>query len=522
MMTQHPDAASGYVPIQQEPAEAIDALIPQPKGLGLDEVMIDFEGKLTPYQQTAQIVLGLLERGVAVGKDVRVTPRIPSGREEGVFRQLMALMSIVESNYKSMKASKEPVIREVVLPMTLQGEELVNLQQRIIDVIELAHKEFGMSPDPVQIRPIPLVESLPAILNLSSMLNEYQKGLARMGLDIKQMRLMLGRSDLALSYGLAASVLSIVIALSDIADLSEKGLVIAPIFGGGTLPFRGHLTLGNFPNILKQYPSVETFTVQSAMRYDHGRQKTARLAALLKKETGRNRLIGLSNEERGILLGCLGIFAKNYLQTVSMELPLIVNISDLIPEQRDRLARKSEVGYARQLPQTKALADLLKDEAISAELKKIKWAKFDLPRAISFTAALYTVGLPPEIIGTGGSLPEIKKRYGQEGIDLLMKHYPGLKADIAAVVPFTELGIASSFFKASFMKKIKDDIAHLEDFLTVDFKAEDSFYKTVMETLKPMLKQLVTGSQVLSEEGLEKELVNELILKLGKLRKALG
>jgi len=522
MMTQHPDAAAKYVSIQAEPEEAIDALLPEPKGLGIEEVMVDFEGKLTPYQQTAQIVLGLIDKGVDVGQQIKVTPRIPSGREEGVFRQLMALMSIVESNYKALKLTKRPAIQEIVLPMTRDAAELINLQKRIIDVVELANKEFGMSPEPLQIRPIPLIESVPAILTLRPMLLDYKKGLAKMGFDLGKMRVMIGRSDLALAYGLGAAVLANVIALADMGELAHEGLEVNPILGGGTLPFRGHLTLENLDNTLEQYPGVDTFTLQSAMRYDHGRKKTAKLANMLKKKVGDIGPVSLDADERPVVLDCLGIFAKNYLQTISTILPLVIKISDLIPKQRDRLARKSEVGYARQLPQTELLADFMTNKEVADGLRKTKLGEYELPRAISFTASLYTVGLPPELIGTGRAIKEINKLYGKQGADIIAKHYPSLKADISEALQYTKLRIAASFFPSSFMKHIEKDIEILTDYLDIEVKEQNSFYFTVMETLKPMLKQLVSGSYVLSEEGLEKKLVTELVLKLGKLRKALG
>jgi phosphoenolpyruvate carboxylase len=48
----------------------------------------------------------------------------------------------------------------------------------------------------------------------------------------------------------------------------ENGLNFFSIFGGGSLPFRGHITLENIENVLREFEGISTLTIQSGMRYD--------------------------------------------------------------------------------------------------------------------------------------------------------------------------------------------------------------------------------------------------------------
>jgi len=528
MMTQHPDAASRYVSIQEEPNEAIEALSRQPKGLGLEEVMIDFEGKLTPYQQTSQITLGLLSKGIIPGKDVFVTPRIPSGIEEGVFRQLMALMSIVESNYYTLKEASVYGTREIILPMTTSAEELLDLKNRIIDVIELAHKEFKMGSAPDILQTIPLLETMPPILLIDKILTQYQKGSKRLKVPLKQLRVMLGRSDLALTYGMIPSVLAVKLAISDCYQVAFKlGINVFPIVGGGTLPFRGNFTLENLDNTLAEYAGTMTYTVQSAMRYDHGSTRTINLAKLIKAKIKKQKPLNYSQDERLQIFNWIGIFSKAYLRAFKDIIKPVALISDLAPKQRDRLARKSEVGYARDIPHPEQLIDFITDKQVAKELSNLKLKSYELPRAISYTAALYSIGVPPEIIGTGRGLMELKKRYGQKAIDTLLKVYPSLGVDLATAGRYYYLENAADFLPSKVIKKIKDDAIAIENIFNIKFgpqTKEERFYRTIMETMKPMLRQVVgyEGQDIVGEEDLSVNLVKEWIVKLGSIRGALG
>src|SRR3990172_10673231 len=237
MGTQHPDSAGKYISIQEEAAGAGAAPPPAPDGLGLEEFMIDFEGKMTPYHQTAEIAHSLLAKGLVPGRDVFLTPRISSATAETVFRQLMALMSIIEADYDIMRSHESGAIEEVILPMVKGADDLIVLRRRIADIIELAHKEFGMERDPNSLQIIPLVEDIPNMLGFADFYRQYNDRCRQTGFTNRRLRFMMARSDSAMIYGLVAAVLAVKVMISDAAGLSEElGLVCAPIYGGGALP----------------------------------------------------------------------------------------------------------------------------------------------------------------------------------------------------------------------------------------------------------------------------------------------
>lgn len=528
MMTQHPDSST-YVSVQEEPKEAIFALTPYSEGLGLDEAMVDFEGKLTPYQQTSQIVLGLINKGVIVGEEVFVTPRIPSGIEEGVFRQLMALMSVVESNYQAEKKMGKPAIKEVIMPMTRSAEEIISVRERVIDVINLANKEFGLSKDPESIRIIPLIETIPQILNVHQILGDYLKGCKDLGLNTERLRYMLGLSDLALTYGMVAAALSVKIAISDGYRLAaETGVEIYPILGGGALPFRGNFSPENIDNVIKDFAGVRTLTIQSALRYDHGYEATVGVAKVLAEHLHIAAPLKFNSDDREMVLNIIAVFVKNYLSSFYDLMEVATKISDVIPGQRDRMARKSDVGYARDLPHPVELADTLSDLELAAEMRKMKREGApELPRAISFTASLYSIGLPPEIIGVGRGLREVKERYGASSFDWLLENYHGLKKSISFACRFVHLKNAAEFLAPSVIAQAEEDIALINEHLGIvctKGTGNDRLYRTILETMRPMLSQVIgiEGDAIISDEGLELNLVNEWILRLAKMRGSLG
>lgn len=528
MMTQHPDSASRYVSVRDEPREAIDALTPLPIGLGLEEVMVDYEGKLTPYHQTAEIALGLVERGLVPGRDVLVTPRISSATKETVFHQLMALMSVIESNYQLAASGSDGVIREVIVPMVETASELVDVRRRIQDVIELGHKEFGGSLNFDAVQVIPLIEEVPELLTAGRFLGEYLDDAAKAGYRIPYLRLMFGRSDSAMVYGMVPSVLSVKIALSDCCGMGrERGIEVYPIFGGGALPFRGHLTLENFEQLAADFPGIRTVTVQSGLRYDCGSETTQQIAIKASEMLHGVPPLAYSSEERDELTTLIGIFTRHYLDSFNLLLPVVIALSELMPRQRDRLARKSAVGYARAAAQPDKLASEIADPEIAALVAAIDPVKANnLPRAISFTGALYSIGLPPEFIGTGRGLSEVVERYGADGLGRLLHYYPGITADLSRAAKFANLATATTHLPDLLADQINTDFEAVARHLNIDFEsaaADERRYHVLLETVQPMLRQMAfDDDDEWGREAADHDLVTDWICRLGRLRGSLG
>ncbi|MEM2137594.1 MAG: phosphoenolpyruvate carboxylase [Candidatus Anstonellaceae archaeon] len=350
--------------------------------LEMQEQMWDCEGK----EVDNHVVEKLLSRYPKffsenrLGADIYLTLRVPNPNVERAQGKILleSLESIPRNFDIAAAASGEASapVWEVILPMCTSGKEL----QRIYDyyrkvvvgkkdtrVGDLTVSEWVGKFAPEEISLIPLVEDRDSLSNADRIVGEYIEGK-----EFEYQRVFLARSDPALNYGSLSAVLLNKLCLQKLHALEEKTSVeILPIIGVGSAPFRGNLKPTNTKNCLKEYPSVQTFTLQSSFKYDYPESvvrrgveeigETARKKPLQVDETRANAVVDKAIEQ--------------YQKEVAALSPLIATLSRHTPSRRARKLHIGLFGYSRSL------------RGIS------------LPRAIPFCSALYSIGIPPELLG---------------------------------------------------------------------------------------------------------------------------
>jgi phosphoenolpyruvate carboxylase len=387
MSTQHPDnvttpffAESAELGGEDEVQEAYYAY----SHLACDEQMWDCEGK----EVDNYVVKKLLTKYDSffkehrLGKDLFLTLRVPNPTVEKA--EAKVLLETLESIPRSYDAAHlfydrdiAPIF-EVILPMTASARCIDRIYRYYTDFIikrqdasfregDIRIREWIGQFKPDRINVIPLFEERDKMLTAHEMVREYLSDKP----DITHQRVFLARSDPAMNYGLVAAVLFNKIALMHLSALSEEtGVALYPIIGVGSAPFRGNLAPHTVRRVTEEYPSVHTFTVQSSFKYDHPPQAVVEATQQLKdRKTGRPMLV---DEKR-----CLPVIDRYserfYTQIVDLA-PIINEVAAHVPERRKRKLHIGLFGYSR-------------------ENQGIK-----LPRAIRFTAALYSIGIPPELL----------------------------------------------------------------------------------------------------------------------------
>ena len=410
MSTQHPDninipffAENHILGGDDEIQEAFYAF----SHLGMNEQLWDCEGKeidnfvvkklLTKYPD-------YFHKNV-LGKDKIITVRAPNPDVEKTEAKIvMETLTSFPRHYDIAKAFGQdvPPIFEVVIPMCTSEKELIRTHQYYKEFIvgeqekklyDIKVKDWLGEFKPEEIRVIPLFETKDAILNSAKSVEKYIQHA-----KVKEyQRVWFARSDPALNYGSAATVLMLKIGFQRLHELQERsGIEILPMLGCGSAPFRGHFTPLNYKDILKAYPSVQTFTAQSAFKYDYDVKDVINSVDYL-NESKRGKPVFIDEK---VYLPIIEKMQKEYQKCINALADTINEVSRAVPARRKRKLHIALFGYSRSM------------------------GGVQLPRAIKFGASLYSLGLPPDAFGLNV--------LNEKELDLIRDVYPSFDADMSA------------------------------------------------------------------------------------------
>lgn len=502
MATQHPDNASvpwwrtdAFIPTQDE----IDELLLLFKELPIDEYMWDWEGKYVDEAVGEKLFSRAQEffSKKTLGQDVHLTYRIPawdSGKTHRAARAFMNILSLADLA-REIGLGRPPVT-EMFLPLTTSADQPIGARRAFRETAEYHRSVFHQSKEDEQhlydrINVTPLVEDIDSLFTIEKILEPYWQELLNEKKDMSErgQRVFLARSDPAMNSGLVPAVLAVRAALSTANELAERmGFAVHPMLGTGSLPFRGSVNPTYTKTFLHQYAGTRTYSIQSAFRYDYPLEDVRRALTEIRTEAPRLSAERIPLEERQKLRTLADLFAAHWKPTIESLAPVINQVAHFIPPRRERLLHIGLFGYSRGVGAIK------------------------LPRAIGFTCAFYSLGVPPELIATGRGL---KAAHAANMLPLLEKHYPALREDLKHAGKYLNrenLELLARRHEA--FRHVQDDIASIENILGITLMPEKPrhfIHRNITSTIFHRLHGMPDSSALTSD-----------IVEAGKIRCSLG
>lgn len=494
MATQHPDNAMApyfdpakpFIGVHEEMSEAVLCF----KDLGVDEYMWDWEGKHADAAVIDRLFSDYYEYFAEnqLGHEQFLTFRLPNIWEEKGYNLLQAMTVILSSEdfARDLKFKNRPLF-EVILPMTINADQLMHMQKLFQKIAKFKSEEFTSDnrSNTEYLEIIPLVESAESQMSVDKLLDEYvEKHQDFFGNKPKYIRCFLACSDSSLTSGQLAGLIGNKVGLARMFEFSKRTKIpVFPILGSGSLLFRGGLTPDTIDRFTQEFPGVRTVTVQSAFRYDYPSQVVKRSIAKLQKVLPTTKPLTIKAENQRILEEIAGMSATYYKDSLEKILVDVKHVFEAFPKRRDRRQHIGLLAYSRST------------------------GKLTLPRAITFTGSMYSIGLPPEFIGLGRALQNMS----DEQLDILMEEYKNIKKDFQQVARFINLKNIEIMSKSNpAWKDVLHDIKYAQRILGFElapFSGEEKAHKELSTALL---------------EAKDKQEITKLINEMAALRHSLG
>jgi phosphoenolpyruvate carboxylase len=494
MATQHPDNAHPAYWNDKKFINTLDEIEECHRCFGelnCTEYMWDWEGKFVDEAVVEKLFQRYHDsfKEKALGKDVFLTFRIPNVDEESGYRLARAYMAILTADDIAQEIGMHaPPIFEVILPMTVSAGQLLKVKKTFHQVEEFKQKAFASKRSGEQeFNVIPLFEGVKHLCGVDKVLSEYIEGCkSAFGKKPTYLRPFMARSDPALNSGLIPAVLSSKVALQKFSDIEKEYKVpMHPIIGPGCLPFRGGVNPETIKETIQEYSGIRTITIQSAFRYDYPLEDVKKAIRYIEDTLPTLEFKTVSPPEIKDIHKINEMFGGYYQQTVESAAEVINRMAGQVPNRRERMLHVGLFGYSRGV------------------------GKVSLPRAIKFTGALYSIGIPPEFIGSGRGIRDAMRN---GTLATLEKHYTNLRKDfIHAGKYLNKENLALLAKEHDAFRAIETDVQEMENYLGVElgpYKTRHFIHRNLVSSI--YLRSLENGD--FSDE----------MEKAAEIRKSLG
>lgn len=493
MATQHPDNANapywekngdGFISTREETLECYSAF----KDLDCEEFLWDWEGKYVDEAVVDRLFHTYFDyfKKHQLGKDKFLTFRLPNIWHERGYSLARAMMGILtaEAFAKDLKFHTPPLF-EVILPLTSKAEDMLYIQDTFNKLATFKHKLFKDGNELEYLEVMPLFESVHDLIHSRTLLDRYVKIHGRrFKRKPEYLRLHLARSDPALNSGVVAAVIADKAALSEFYKFSKAhSIPVFPAIGVGSLPFRGGLSPERVSDFIEEYPGIRTAYIQSAFRYDFPLPVVKNAIHELNRKLPKTKPDLYTADEMAEIEALSSIFAREYQKTVEPLATFIHDLSRQVVSRRERKLHTGLFGYSRGIGKKK------------------------LPRAIPFTATLYTLGVPPEFIGTGRGLDAAIRK----GMDVT-RYYRNLAKDLEfSGRYFNRENLRKLSEHSRAWKEILNDVDLIEKHLGISLRPKDR---------EDALHESITASAL--KKYLAHKSISEEITESGRIRRSLG
>ncbi|GAP02395.1 phosphoenolpyruvate carboxylase [Fructobacillus pseudoficulneus] len=496
MGTQHPDNANApFWDTAQQPFisayRETDEAFANYQVLDVDEYMWDWEGKHADAAVLDRLFSTHYDyfKEEQLGRDKFLTFRFPNIWEEKGYNLMQAMTAFLSSEdfAHDLGFDQRPLF-EAILPMAQRADQILEMQLLFEKLATFKDTTFTPTEEnKTYIEMIPLFEEFETQYHAPEILKEYlDLHEQHFGFRPKSLRVFLAGSDSALSAGFMSSIIGNKLALARLHQFAkEEGIEIYPISGTGSAIFRGGLSPLRVERYVREFAGVRTATVQSAFRYDFPLEETKAGIKYLKEHLPAAKPIEIDAADETVLSEIAQKSAAFYQDTLEQIVVDVQPIFKAFPKRRDRRQHVGFLGYSRSVDNV------------------------ELPRAINFTGAFYSIGLPPEFIGFGRAYASLN----DDQLAVLKRYYPSMQED------FNELSHYVNLDSLAILKTQSPAWAEVEEDINILKEAFD--LKIGPETLAQEQHFEIASQVVQMKEGAPIA-ITALINRMAQLRHFLG